>query len=180
MTEHLLQHRGIGVFTVLCREEKGDGAFFCIMPELFDQLLLGSQFTNVTVPEIPSFRWVMAEPGAQPVARRDVPQPLIDMQVLLFNPPRPQPVDKYPFPVVRRGRFVDTLYLYHIMLPSRDPQNTALFTLIVAEIQMTCTEICNICPAYLLPHEKKVVECPSAPLSYASSLFRGEGKTLKT
>jgi hypothetical protein len=86
MTEHLLRHHDICSFTVLCRKQQGDGAFFCIMQELFYKLLLGSQFTNVTVPEFPSFRLIMAEPAAQPVARCDVPKPFIDMQIFLSYP----------------------------------------------------------------------------------------------
>ncbi len=97
-----------------CTVKKCHRAFFRCLENGLPGLRMLAEFRPVPLLEFRPFLRVMAEPGTQFRAGRDIFQPRVQFERLFLDPARPEPLDEKASAIRRLGRFVSPFDLNHI------------------------------------------------------------------
>jgi len=114
---YFLNYCCVVLLRILRSKEEGDGPLFRLSAELFQYCAVGLQLLPVAFPEFLPPGGIMAEPGPELIARRDLLQPFVDPGPVPGNTPGPEPIHQDPPAVASRRRVIDPLDHEHVRFP---------------------------------------------------------------
>jgi hypothetical protein len=71
------------------------------------------QLAEVATAEFSPFRWIVLEPLPELGARRDVLEPIVNVEIFLLDATRPESLDQKPCSLILTPYLVCSLNLYH-------------------------------------------------------------------